>query len=166
MVGPFTLDAWLLGFRGYPQAALAVLPQGGFLYRLGGYHGGDLLVLDDVTFAPIGPVDGAVGPGAPTTALPAPVTQGEVVAVDYVLFLVGGKGEALMGAARAEVHAVSIKNDGGLDAWQLVSMLPEPRTNHEALVAGDYLFVVGGAADAGGLDTVFAAQVRFPAPTR
>lgn len=48
--------------------------------------------------------------------------------------------------------------------WSEQRPLPEVRSNHTATVVGDFLFVVGGGAGAGGLDTVFRTRVkRVPA---
>jgi hypothetical protein len=98
------------------------------------------------------------------SALPKPTSFGQAVAVDDWLFTVGGKDEVLTGKGRSDVVAARIGADGTLGAWSALPTLPQGRTSLALTLAGDFLYVTGGGYDAGGLDTVFAARVRFAAP--
>jgi hypothetical protein len=58
--------------------------------------------------------------------------------------------------------ASKIGAGGALGGWARVGALPAARTSHSVAASGDFLSVTGGGFDAGGLDTVFIARVRFP----
>ena len=47
-----------------------------------------------------------------------------------------------------------------LGAWSAVSALPDGRSNHVSVLAGNWLYVTGGGNGGPGLDTVFVAQAR------
>ncbi len=152
---------WLTGFRGHPQYVFA----GSYVYALGGYAGPDRKneVLSDGAGARLDET-GAPGPSFAVTALPEPTAFGRAVAVDDWVFVTGGKDQVMSGTPRADVVAAHIAEDGTLGAWSSVAPLPQGRTAHAAIAAGDFLYVLGGAFDAGGVDSVFVARVRFEAP--
>lgn len=160
---------WLTGFRGHPQYAFAETPVGAFLYALGGYAGPDKGNAMLATGAGA-KLDESGMPGAafPVRDLPQPMGFGEAVAVDRWLFLVGGKGSIFptdacksCATARADVLAAPIADDGSLGEWKTVATMPQGRSAHTVVVSGDFLYVVGGAFDAGGVTTVWSARVRF-----
>jgi hypothetical protein len=148
-------DDWISGFRGHPQYAFT----GTYLYTLGGYGGADNAVESSVFGANL-EHDGSIGPAFSTSAMAAPTAFGAVVAVDDYLLSIGGKPQiytaGVVGTATAHIGRY-----GRLDAWQAATPLPEGRTNHTAVLSGNYVFVAGGGFDGPGLDTVFSAQVRF-----
>jgi hypothetical protein len=147
----------LTGFRGHPQYAIT----DSFVYALGGYGGGaDNGVLADGAGAPL---DASGTPGAPVKVapMPKPTSFGQAVVVDDWLFVVGGKDDVFAGAGRADVFAAQIAADGSVASWATKAPLPEGRTSHSLVRAGDFLYVTGGGYDAGGLATVFGARVRF-----
>jgi len=154
----FAQEDWLPGFRGRPQYAFT----GSFVYVLGGYFGADKgnVTTDDVQGAPID-ASGKIGSPFATQKLPEPTTFGQAIAVDDYVFVLGGRDAALGGTPRAEVYSAKIGADGKLSAWTKQASLPAPRTNFQVSLGGDFLFVTGGGADGPGLDTVFAARVRF-----
>jgi hypothetical protein len=128
---------------------------------LGGYEAGagGNVVVDRVDAVVL---DGTGLPGTPftTTALPAPVSFGEAVAVDDWIFVIGGKPEIFAAPGSPAVYAAHVLGDGRLEAWTTPTPLPVGRTNHEVVLHRDWLWVLGGALDAGGLDTVYRAEVR------
>jgi hypothetical protein len=155
----FTESTWLAGFRGHPQYVFA----GDFIYALGGYaaatKGNE--VLADGAGARLD-ASGVPGASFSVAALPKPTSSGKAIAVDDFIFVVGGKDEVMSGKGRADVFAAKIDTaDGSLAEWSEVSSLPQGRTSHALVASGDYLYVVGGGYDAGGLDSVFSARVRF-----
>ena len=81
---------------------------------------------------------------------------------DLVLFVVGGKDDVLAGKGRTDVYTTKLLAGGSLDAWRSVAPLPEGRTSMAVAHHGDFVYVTGGGFDAGGLDSVYAARVRFP----
>ena len=60
----------------------------------------------------------------------------------------------------AQTEYAAILPDGRLDRWQLTSSLNEPRFYLAAVVAGDYLYAIGGANGARGQDNVPTATVE------
>jgi hypothetical protein len=166
-LGAWQQKTWLKGFRGHPQYALATVGSSSFVYALGGYSGGNAgnSVLADGAGAAL---DAQGVPGASFVArtLPKPTSNGQAVAVDDWIFVVGGKDDVLAGKGRPDVYAANIVEGGSLDAWRTVAALPEGRTSLAVALYGDFIYATGGGFDAGGLDSVYSARVRFPAPTR
>ncbi|MBX3188829.1 MAG: hypothetical protein KF819_17555 [Labilithrix sp.] len=158
-LGAWDQTTWLTGFRGHPQYAFT----GGFIYALGGYASAERgnAVLADGAAAAIDPA-GAPGASFPVRALPKPTSFGKAIAVDGWVFVIGGKDEIMTGKGRADVFAAKIAESGELGEWTAVAPLPQGRTSHAVAVHGDFVYVVGGGYDGGGLDTVFSARVRFP----
>lgn len=154
----FDADAWLtadwgIGFRA--QAEYAFSDR--FAYTLGGYTGGEGNPATSEVF--VATLD--IRDVRPTTPLPEPVIFGEAVAVDDWVFVVGGRSQVFGGVASTRVFAAQAI-DGALGAWREVAELPMGRTNHELVLVGDDLVVVGGADAAGGDANVLMARVRFP----
>jgi hypothetical protein len=157
-LGSWTTDGWLAGFKGRPQFGMA----GGFVYVLGGYLSASQSnqMTAEAWGAPLLP-SGSVGQAFSTTAIPAARGFGQAVEVDDWLFLVGGK-PAIFGASGvAEVDSAQVGASGQLSAWSAQPSLPQGRTNGQATLGGDFIYVTGGGYSAGGLDTVFAARARF-----
>ena len=153
----WSTDDFVRHFLGRPQYAASH----DFVWVLGGYGGTAAGgTVGDVEVAAIG-AGGAVGPSSATTALPRPTTFGQAIAVDDWVFVVGGREAPLGGTARPDVVSASIARDGTLGAWTARAPLPEARSNFQLTRAGDFLIVTGGGNAGGGLDTVFAARVRF-----
>ncbi|HEX5060024.1 MAG TPA: hypothetical protein VFV99_11725 [Kofleriaceae bacterium] len=126
------------------------------VYTLGGYHDPAQGAVANVFVARL-----MGGVARATTPLPVPVGFGEAVAVDDWVFVVGGRAAVFGAPGTAQVFAAHATADGSLGAWR-ESALPMARTNHELVVAGDYLVVTGGAVIGPGDATVFTAQVRWP----
>jgi hypothetical protein len=161
-LGAWEDTMWLTGFRGHPQYAVAQTKSGSFVYALGGYAGADKgnEVLADGAGARLDD-RGAPGDSFKVSALPKPTAFGKAVAVDDWIFVVGGKDGVLDGKGRTDVFAAHVESDGTLGSWSSVAALPQGRTSLAVVLAGDFLYVLGGGYDAGGLDTVFSARVRF-----
>jgi hypothetical protein len=156
-LGPFVESDWLPGFRGHPEYAFAR----GFVYVLGGYVAADAgdVVIAEVQGAPLSQ-DGTVGAPETAEALPAPTAFGTVTVVDNYLFLVGGKSAIFAADGSALVASTEVEASGALGGFTAQAALPEGRTSHATVLAGDFLYVTGGGYDGPGLDTVYAARVR------
>jgi hypothetical protein len=156
--GQFVETKWLDGFRGHPQYVFA----GDYIYALGGYANASKAnaVLAESAGAEVDAF-GTPGESFSVAALPKPTAFGKAIAVDRWIFVVGGKDEIMNGKGRADVFAGNIGEGGAIAEWSAVSSLPEGRTSHVLVTHGSFLYVVGGGYDAGGLDSVFSAQVRF-----
>jgi hypothetical protein len=158
-LGAWSEDDWLPGFRGHPEYAFT----GAYVYTLGGYtsdaDSGALTMIADVKGAPLG-AGGAVGSPFTALSLGKPTGFGRAVAVDDYLFVVGGKGDPF-GSGQPDVVSAHVHADGTLDAWGPQTPLPEGRTDQAMSLGGDYLYVTGGGFNGPGLDTVYAARVRF-----
>lgn len=156
-LGPFEESSWLEGFRGYPQLVFAP----GFVFALGGYAAGAAEVLADGAGAPVD-AEGKPGTFFRVAPLPKPTTSGKAAFVDGWIFVTGGKDKALGANGRADVFAAKVADDGSISEWTSAEPLPQGRTSHQVVVSGDYLYVLGGGFDSGGLPTVFSTRVRFP----
>ncbi len=155
--GSWTEDSWLPGFLGRPEYAFT----GAYVYAMGGYLSNDAgnPSVAAVSGAPV-TADGGVGAAFTTTALPMPITFGCGVAVDDWVFVVGGK-SAVFASGQATTLSAEVGADGQLGAWTSQAALPQGRTDMAMTLAGDFLYVTGGGYMGPGLDTVFAARVRF-----
>jgi hypothetical protein len=76
------------------------------------------------------------------------------------VFVIGGRSGVFSGTPETSVISSHAAQDGTLGAWSAQTSLPDGRTNVCAVVAGNTLYVLGGAG-AAATDTVFAAQIRF-----
>jgi len=157
-LGDWTIDSGPPGFRGRPQYAVTDKN----VYALGGYLGGDQgnTVVTDGFGAPFSTSAG-MGASFAAAALPAPRAFGAGVGVDDWVFVLGGKTEIFAGAGTPDVFAAQVLGDGTLAPFASIGSMPDGRTNMDAAVVGDFLYVTGGGTTGGGLDNVFAAQVRF-----
>ena len=143
-------------WRGRPQYAWT----GTFMYFLGGYAAGSTDPILSVDGARVG-ADGNLGTEFTTTPLGKATMFGQGVAVDDFVFVLGGREAAFGGTARADVISTAIHGDGTLGDWTARTSMPEPRTNFQLTLGGDFLFVTGGGNTGGGLDNVWSARVRF-----
>jgi hypothetical protein len=165
-LGQWAESDFVPGFRGHPQYAYAKRPNGASLiYALGGYASADSAngVLADGMGAALD-ANGVPGKPFAVASLPKPTSFGQAASVDDWIFVVGGKDEVLTGKGRPDVFAAHVEADGTLGAFATVASLPQGRTSHAVAIYGDWLYVTGGGYDAGGLDTVFGAKVRFTPP--
>ncbi len=157
----WTNSDWLFEFRGRPQWATATAGGATFGYVLGGYSDADSgnVVLATGHGTKI-QADGTTGPAFDVTALPQPTTFGTAASADDWVFVIGGRDALFAASPRPDVISTQTTSDGKLGAWGAEPPLPSPRSNVSAVVAGSFLYVLGGA-DASATDTVFAAQARF-----
>jgi hypothetical protein len=160
-LAPFDDVDFLPEFRGRPQWAAAFVGGVHYGYVLGGYSDADsgnqvLATGKGVALQ----ADGTTLPPFDVTPLPQPTTFGTAVSADDYVFVLGGRDAIFGGTATAVVRSAVVGGSGTLGAWQLCAPMPAPRSNVTAVVAGNYLYVLGGAATQA-TDTVFAAQVRF-----
>ncbi len=155
-----TVSAWAptvyaMSFRGRPLGAFG--REAAFI--IGGYGDGNA-TLAEVTAIPLGG-----GAPVPATALPEARTFGAAAAAGDWVFVTGGRTQ-LFGVLPVAVTYSAKATGAALGEWSAQLPLPEVRSNHTATVARDWLYVVGGGAGAGGLDTVFRARVKHPAPVQ
>jgi len=148
-------------FRGRPQWAYASASGATYAYVIGGYSDADAgnMVLASGSGAKID-ATGAVTGGVAVADLPKPTTFGMAASADDFVFVIGGRGAIFTGTPRTDVLSAQASPGGALGAWSAQTSLPSPRTNAAAVVAGNFLYVLGGANTAA-TDTVYAAQVRF-----
>jgi hypothetical protein len=158
---PWIENDFLSEFRGRPQWAYAIAGGATYAYVIGGYSDADAgnVVLASGSGAKIA----AAGPtgGVSVTDLPSPTTFGMAASADDFVFVIGGRGAIFAGTPRTDVYSAQASaTNGALGAWSAQTSLPSPRTNAAAVVAGNFLYVLGGA-NTSATDTVYAAQVRF-----
>lgn len=155
--GAFESMAWLPGFRGQAQYAFT----GTHLLQLGGYLGANASNAGTTQVDVAAVTSGTMVTVGTATQLPSVTMFGEAVAVDGHVFVVGGKAEIFGAGGVVNVWSAPMGDNGELGSWSSVTPLPEGRTNHEVVVLGEHLYVLGGALNAGGLDTVTSVRVRF-----
>jgi Kelch motif len=159
-LAPWNDVDWLPEFRGRPEWANAVTAGGTFVYVFGGYADADAGNAVLATGAGALVNDGMPGTSFPVTSLPTPTTFGTAASADDWVFVIGGRNAVFSATATATVISAQAGVDGTLGAWGSQPSLPAPRSNVCAIVAGSYLYVLGGA-DSSATNTAFAAQVRF-----
>lgn len=151
----WTTDDWQIGFHAMYETAFTASAA----YVLGGYHDPAVGALADTYVGSLSA--GALTQVSPSSALPAPIAFGAAVAVDDWLFVTGGRGQVFGAPGTTNVYAAPIGAGGALGAWQTVTALPMQRTNHAAVVVGDFLVLAGGAANGPGDTNVLVARVRY-----
>ncbi len=145
-------------FRGRPQWATATAGAATYVYVLGGYSDADA---GNAVLASGWGSRVTGGAAFAVTPLPQPTTFGTAAWADDFVFVIGGRSGVFSGTPTTTViSAQASAADGTLSAWSAQPPLPSGRTNVSAVVAGNYLYVLGGAG-AAATDTVYAAQVRF-----
>lgn len=87
-------------------------------------------------------------------AAPAREDAAAVTANGYA-YVIGGKSGS--GVVESTVYYAELRADGSTGRWVRTSPLPAPREDHNAVVAGRYLYVVGGG---GPDDTVYFAELN------
>lgn len=152
---------WFSEFRGRPQWATSIAGGSTFVYVLGGYSDADAgnAVLATGAGAKVA-ADGTTGASFATTPLPKPTTFGTAASADDWVFVIGGRDAIFGSQPRSDVVSAQADATGALGVWTAQAPLPAARSNGAAVVAGNYLYVLGGVATAA-VDTVYAAQVRF-----
>lgn len=156
-LGAWSIDQGPVGFRGRPQYAVTAHD----VYAVGGYVSDDANTVQVNGFgAPFDPASG-MGQSFATGQLPEARAFGAGAGVDSYVFVFGGKDSIFTGAGRPDVYAAQVGSDGTLGAFAAAASMPEGRTNLDAVVLGDYVYATGGGTTGGGLDNVFAAQIRF-----
>ena len=143
-------------FRGRPQWSSAIAGGATYAYVLGGYSDADAGNAVLATGAGT-----QVGGGAVTVDdLPKPTTFGMAASADDWVFVIGGRDAIFGSQPRADVISAQADATGHLGGWTAQPSLPSALSNATAVVAGNFLYVLGGAA-ATTTNTVYAAQVRF-----
>lgn len=146
---------WHPGWIGRPE--LAVADAG--VFALGGYLGDENNTVVASSMGVTFSGGAVVGSALATSALPEPIAFGDAAVADGWVFVVGGRGTVF--GASASTHVWAAQASGAtLGAWSAVSSLPEGRSNHVSVLAGNWLYVTGGGNGGPGLDTVFVAQAR------
>ncbi|HEY1957758.1 MAG TPA: hypothetical protein VGH28_19190 [Polyangiaceae bacterium] len=151
---------FLSEFRGRPQWASAVAGGATFAYVLGGYSDADAgnAVLTSGAGAQI--TGTTIASPVAVDDLPKPTTFGMAASADDWVFVIGGRDAIFGSQPRTDVIAGQADATGHLGGWTAQASLPSPRSNACAVVAGNFLYVLGGA-NSSATDTVYAAQVRF-----
>lgn len=143
-------------FRGRPQWASAAAGGATYAYVLGGYSDADAgnSVLATGAGTQVG------GSAVTVDDLPKPTTFGMAASADDWVFVIGGRNAIFGSQPRADVISAQADASGHLGGWTAQPPLPSPLSNATAVVAGNFLYVLGGAATTT-VSTVYAAQVRF-----
>jgi hypothetical protein len=156
-LGAWSIDQGPVGFRGRPQYAVTAHD----VYAIGGYLSDDANTVVTNGFGASFDSSSGMGQSFATGMLPEPRSFGAGAGVDGYVFVFGGKDAIFTGAGQPDVYAAAVGSDGTLGTFAAATSMPEGRTNLDAVVLGDYVYATGGGTTGGGLDNVFAAQVRF-----
>lgn len=104
--------------------------------------------------------DGRINGWEPAPPLPGPAIADTALVLDSRrVFALGGMDESR--AARAEVFTATISTTGTLGGWIACPPLPQARMGHQAFLAADKLYVIGGrgAPDAPPVRDVWIADL-------
>ncbi len=140
------------------SAATAVV-VGGWLHVIGGADGSG--ALDSIERAPLN-ADGTIGSfdRAADTTLAVARSGHTSVVVGSSLYVIGGTGSA---GALDSVEQAAISPDGSIGRFAMISgtALTSARTGHTSIIAGNSLYVIGGArSDGGKLGTIERAVIQ------
>ena len=126
----------------------AAFVANGYVYVVGGSDRVNHST-NEVWFSRIGS-DHALQAWASTTPLPLSVSYHEVVYRNGFAYLIGGRHlDSPTNYQTNEVYYAPVQEDGSLGNWFATASLPVPLSGHAAVINGDYLYVFGGANDAG-----------------
>ena len=134
--------------RDYNQAHAALV--GDKIYVIGGY---DWTITDEkntVYYAQTS-ADGTVGEWQSAATLPAKRANGDVVAYDGYLYLIGG---ASGGIAQSTVYVAPISDNGTVGSWTATTPLPAARKAHASFAANGHVYAIGGADTSNGTSAV------------
>lgn len=135
----------------FPSAAF----WNGRLYVTGGWTGSQLTA--GVYSAEVRS-DGSLGPWVTQRSLPEGIYTHSAVSAG-TLYVLGGGGSNGGGVVQNTVYAAKIAPDGSLDPWRLDSALPEPVSNHAAVIAGGRVIVSGGWTGPAATNAVVLAPI-------
>jgi len=117
---------------------------GGRVWISGGYDGAS--IVSDVRYATPSWGD-PINSWTSATALPSPVRDHAMVAVDRFLFVLGGR---VSGAPRDSIQVGELKYDSSLLGWKHANrQLPVALWNARAVSVGGWIYVIGGCTGAG-----------------
>jgi len=144
-----------LPYRGPEEA----VQWNGRIYIMAGWTG--FAERDDVWYAEINPTDGSLSSWTKTTSLPRQICHGHATVVhNGVIYFIGGHEEYPKHYAR-EVYYSIIQETGEVAPWIETAPLPVALDNHDAVVYGDDLFVIGGQVPGSGYsDVVYKAHIN------
>jgi hypothetical protein len=102
---------------------------------------------------------GNVGAWQTTTSLPVSrLSQTASVAYNHFAYLVGGVAGS---SFTSTVYYAALNTDGSVGSWQTASnSLPTSLNNESAIAYNGYLYVLGGDANSGLLDSVYYARLN------
>jgi N-acetylneuraminic acid mutarotase len=100
-------------------------------------------------------------PSPPELALPAPRTDGALVATGTQLVSIGGT-DAVNGRARADVYVANLYTSGNFSKWSAGPSLPVPLKNATAAYLGGSVYVFGGTDPSGGPTTTALVSTVDP----
>lgn len=136
-----TLGSWTtVANMAEPRWGVKAVANGGWLYVLGGVTTGSTY-LASVLRARIND-DGSLGPWLSAGSMTTARGWGPAVVASGYIFYLGGSttgGQRLSSIERAKINA-----DGSLGTWEIAGSLSEAKTDGAAVVAGAYLFYIGG----------------------
>lgn len=124
-----------------PRISHAVVKANGFLYALGGDNTNGFLKSVERSAITGGNTLGSWQIDSEMT-----ITRSSLAAVVIgpYIYALGGLTKATGGIGLSSVERALIKPDGSLDTWEVVSSMPSSRWGLEAVVAGNYLYALGG----------------------
>jgi len=140
------LDPWQnVNPMGDYRAGLASVAVNGHLYALGGlgFDGVEKLGVEHTIINS----DGSLGTWDTLNPMTTSRNGFAAVAANNYIYAIGGDSSGTGGASTVE--RASILSDGTLGAWELISELTSARIGLAAVVADDYIFIIGGALDLG-----------------
>jgi hypothetical protein len=137
------LDHWV-ELAQLPQALTghAAVVANDHLFVLGGLNANGLQA---AVFSALIHDDGTLGKWTTLPALPEPLEMSSAVSAHGYIYLLGGRIANDPVAVSDTVYRAAVNADGTLGDWEpLPSSLPRPSQQHAAVVACDYIYLLGG----------------------
>jgi N-acetylneuraminic acid mutarotase len=156
-----TFDAWKPGpTLPEPRSGAAVLFSNGSIFLVGGSDASGQPTTSVWSLTPDQNGTFTDWKVEDTLVLPEPRTGATLVAGTDGLILVGGSGAD--GKPTTTVWKSTLDKSGKLTAWVDNAALPDARTEAEAFLVGDYLWVYGGADADGPTATTLRGTLESP----
>jgi len=134
-----------------PRSFAAAVVNDDYIYVMGGQD-------NTVERAQVNP-DGSLGSWQAMIPMTTPRMLFATVIIHDYIYAIGGMNEGFHGSEQSSVERAKINDDGTLTNWEAVEPLSFGRKGHVAVVAGNYIYVMGGYLN-GDLKAVERAKIN------
>ncbi len=153
------------------RSGLTAVAYANNLYIFGGYDGANFL--SDTQFSKIDSSTGSAGNWTYSESMPQPLSQGDGLAINGYVYLVGGKSNhniceptTLVAPISANTTIASGNNPTGIGTWfETNQKYSGPRFGNSAVYSGGKLYALGGMNCTGGTSYTSSGNTSYVVPS-